>query len=816
MARMPPMRRLNIQKRDPVHLRLAGGADVFVLAPTGMGKLPAIAAPDGLTVVVSPLLALMKNQVNKLRSLDISVVALTSETSQEERAEITDDLESGHPSYRLLYISPEKFCTAEIRKFLTAVHNKGKLNRLVVDEAHCISEWGHDFRGEYRKLGSFRNKFPGIPIMALTATATPVVQDDIVRNLNMSEEELFKVVHPFNRANLFYEVRYISSPDPAYHMKDVLEYIHGLHDRRGRPSSGIIYCRTRARCDDLAAYLRGKGLNARPYHRGVKPAQLDRTLKEWETGGTGEGGVDVVCATIAFGMGIDKADVRYILHYDLPKSFEGYYQETGRGGRDGQPSKCILFYSREDVVRVRKLVTGSHERRLVRAESMDGPMPSQRAVNSLDAVGQSVHVCRHVVRLTYYHSTHLPWLIFVSLETICRYFGEQVDSNDPDVLRAYCNGMCDVCKYPEKTRRRKLELSPDDLVSSQTAILHQQARGEDDDDQPRARPTVNRGVRTNSAGTSKDGWKSNYRDGDSDLDVGPVVPRTGHRGGKTESSRASSFDSRKRKGSDQDGYGGRAKKPKSVAQPVQLGMSSRLKQTINKPFKTPFKSSFLQVQAEPSLEVEDTDVEVIEPKLSIDKRKPPSKRAPHPAVREDSPELVVEDDPYDDHAAQPALDTDVIEIDSESDEDTGIAPSTPLPPTDVELDSAFSQKIPVEDRKEVFNRVRGALHVVIKTASDVASGDSLWWKLKLATADSETKTVVLAKVARELEFSVFSMCTTTERYRARSRSLAKAVHQLAKPGVWEGKARCDFDEIEDIVDALKRISANVRQKGRRS
>ncbi|KAH9936113.1 P-loop containing nucleoside triphosphate hydrolase protein, partial [Fomitopsis serialis] len=731
------------------------GTDVFVLAPTGMGKslcfqLPAIAAPDGLTVVVSPLLALMKNQIAKLRSLDVSVVAFTSETSQEEKAEITDDLGSGHPSYRLLYISPEKFCTTEIRKLLTAVYNEGKLNRLVVDEAHCISEWGHDFRGEYRKLGSFRQKYPGIPIMALTATATPVVQDDIVRNLNMSDEDLFKVVHPFNRPNLFYEVRYLSSPDPAFHMKDVLDYIHGLHDRRGQPSSGIIYCRTRNRCNDLAAYLRGKGLNARPYHRGIKPAQLDRTLKDWEIGGTGEGGVDVVCATIAFGMGIDKADVRYILHYDLPKSFEGYYQETGRGGRDGQPSKCILFYSREDVVRVRKWVAGSHERRLVRAESMEGPIPSQRAVNSLDALitfAESVHLCRHVI--------------------ICRYFGERIASDDPDVLKAYCNGMCDVCKYPEKTRRRKSELSADELVSSQTALLHQQARGEDDDDdEPHARATVSRNVtgpkRMASASNVNDEWRTRYRDGDEDdVDVAPATSRTGHRN-RTETSRPTSFDSKKRPSTgvvgDADG---------SLA-------ASRLKQTISKPFKTPSFKPPIRQTGPSSQEEDDADVNGSRRKQHVNTRGgPTSARAPRP-VRDESFGSNPTDDPEEVHPAHAALDEDVIEIDSDSDEEASVVPvpSTALPPTDVEVDNAFSQKkIPLDERKEVFGRIRGALHAVFRSGS--ASGDALWGKLNLSSADDEVRNRLLATAARNLELSVQSLCTTTERYKLRSRTSSR-------------------------------------------
>ncbi|PCH40269.1 ATP-dependent DNA helicase [Wolfiporia cocos MD-104 SS10] len=463
-----------------------GGADVFVLAPTGMGKslcfqIPAIAESNGVTVVVSPLL-----EVARLRSVDATVVAMTSETPLHEKEEIIQDLYSSRPLTRLLYVSPEKFCTAEFNRLLAATYAHCRLNRLVVDEVNRSHEWGHDFRAEYRRLGSFRDKYPDVPIMALTATATPVVQEDIIRSLKMSRERLFKAVHPFNRVNLFYEVRYLSSPAPDAHMADVFEYISSLDRRRGRPSSGIVYCRSRARCDELAAYLRGKGLSARPYHRGIKPTMLNKTLEEWERGGDGEGGVNVVCATIAFGMGIDKADVRYVLHYDLPTSLEGYYQETGRGGRDGFPSKCVLFYSREDAFRARKLVTESHNKRIVRAESIDEPMPSQRATDSLTALinfAENVNVCRHV--------------------TICRYFGEIIDIGKPGVLKSYCNGMCDVCKNPEKTRNRKLELSSDDYIASHCIPCY-----------------VARSTHSNPEIVTKsmrrDVWRRNMRDGDED------------------------------------------------------------------------------------------------------------------------------------------------------------------------------------------------------------------------------------------------------------------------------------------------------------
>ncbi|RDB14537.1 ATP-dependent DNA helicase Q-like 3 [Hypsizygus marmoreus] len=421
----------------------AQGADVFVIAPTGMGKslcfqIPAVAQNSGITVVVSPLLALMKNQVESLSLKDVTVASFTSETPMLKKQEIAGDLISGHPMNRLLYITPERLCTSHFMHMLDSVYEEGELNRLVVDEAHCISEWGHDFRAEYRRLGIFRKRFPKVPIMALTATATSTVQLDIIRSLGMSEDRLYRAMHPFNRENLFYEVRYLSEPDPVSQMADIFDYITTLYRRRKRPSAGVIYCRKRNTCDELSRYLRTKGPNSKPYHRGISSGVLDKTLRDWTVGGSGEGGVDVVVATIAFGLGIDKSDVRYIIHYDLPKSFEGYYQETGRAGRDGAPSKCVLYYSRQDAHVVRNWVKGNHAAR----HDRDGPPPSQRAVESLSALVQfaeSTAVCRHV--------------------SICRYFGEQIDDDDHEDVHKYCDMMCDVCKYPDKTIRRATKLS---------------------------------------------------------------------------------------------------------------------------------------------------------------------------------------------------------------------------------------------------------------------------------------------------------------------------------------------------------------------
>ena len=322
---------------------LVGGNNAFVLMPTGGGKslcyqLPALVM-EGTAIVISPLIALMKNQVDAIRGFvsgnDGIAHFLNSSLNKAQLMEVRKDLLSGET--KLLYVAPESLTKAENVALLKEI----KISFYAVDEAHCISEWGHDFRPEYRRIRAIIDDIGFSPIIALTATATPKVQSDILKNLGMLDAEVFK--SSFNRSNLYYEVRDKSDPK-----RDIIKFI-----RQNPGKSGIIYCLSRKKVEELAELLNINGIKAAPYHAGLdaktRADNQDAFLMEE---------VDVIVATIAFGMGIDKPDVRFVIHYDIPKSIEGYYQETGRAGRDGQEGQCITFYSYKDIQKLEKFMQG--------------------------------------------------------------------------------------------------------------------------------------------------------------------------------------------------------------------------------------------------------------------------------------------------------------------------------------------------------------------------------------------------------------------------------------------------------------------------
>ncbi|HHP7242062.1 MAG TPA: DNA helicase RecQ [Cyclobacteriaceae bacterium] len=311
------------------------GKNTFVIMPTGAGKslcyqLPALLM-EGTAIVISPLIALMKNQVDQMNSFGVNARFMNSTLSKSEINHVKKETVKGN--IKLLYVAPESLSKVENVNFL----KQANISFVAIDEAHCISEWGHDFRPEYRKIKSIVTEIGDVPLIALTATATPKVQMDIQRNLRMENAEVFK--SSFNRTNLYYEVR------PKVNAKKQL--IKFIKDNQGK--SGIVYCLSRKKVEEIAQFLQVNNIKAAPYHAGIDGSTRIKNQDDFLNEE-----IDVIVATIAFGMGIDKPDVRFVVHYDTPKSLEGYYQETGRSGRDGLEGICILFYSYNDILKLEK------------------------------------------------------------------------------------------------------------------------------------------------------------------------------------------------------------------------------------------------------------------------------------------------------------------------------------------------------------------------------------------------------------------------------------------------------------------------------
>ncbi len=400
-------------EQEAIMTSVIEGHNTFVIMPTGGGKslcyqLPALAT-DGRAVVVSPLIALMKNQVDAIRSVgtDDSIAHfLNSSLSKAEVNRVKEDVTEGRT--KLLYVAPESLTKQDTIDFLTNIN----VSFFAIDEAHCISEWGHDFRPEYRRLKPMIEQIGDVPIIALTATATPKVQQDIQKNLDMQDANVFKA--SFNRPNLFYEVRPKSQVQ-----KQIIRF---MKENEGK--SGIIYCLSRKKVEEIAQVLQVNGVKALPYHAGMD-AQMradhqDKFLMEE---------VDVIVATIAFGMGIDKPDVRFVIHHDIPKSLESYYQETGRAGRDGGEGKCIAFYSYKDIEKLEKFLQGK-------------PVAEQEVGKQLlmDMVSYAeTSICRR--------------------KYLLHYFGE-------DHTLTECKGMCDNCSHPKEQFEGK-----DHLLLALQAIL---------------------------------------------------------------------------------------------------------------------------------------------------------------------------------------------------------------------------------------------------------------------------------------------------------------------------------------------------------
>ncbi|KQR67554.1 DNA helicase RecQ [Pedobacter sp. Leaf176] len=393
--------------QESIITNILEGNNTFVIMPTGGGKsicyqLPALMS-EGTSIVISPLIALMKNQVDQLRAFggnDSIAHFLNSSLNKSEITQVKSDLLSGQT--KLLYVAPESLTKQDNIDFLNLI----KISFVAVDEAHCISEWGHDFRPEYRKIKQvIAGLGDNIPIIALTATATPKVQQDIMKNLGMTEATLFK--SSFNRPNLFYEIR----PKREI-IKEIIKYI-----KSNPGKSGIIYCLSRKKVEEVAEALNLNGISALPYHAGLEPKiraeTQDKFLME---------DAEVIVATIAFGMGIDKPDVRFVIHHDVPKSMEGYYQETGRAGRDGGEGVCIAFYSQKDVDKLAKFMKDKPV-----SEREIGTQILKEVIDYAES-----GVCRR--------------------KQILHYFGENFNETG-------CNCMCDNCKKPKKQFDAEAQLS---------------------------------------------------------------------------------------------------------------------------------------------------------------------------------------------------------------------------------------------------------------------------------------------------------------------------------------------------------------------
>ena len=383
--------------QEAIIQNLLDGNDTFVLMPTGGGKslcyqLPSLLM-EGTAIVISPLIALMKNQVDAMRNYseeDGIAHFINSSLNRTAIEQVKDDILCGKT--KLLYVAPESLTKEENVDFLKQV----KISFYAIDEAHCISEWGHDFRPEYRKIRPIVNQVGKAPLIALTATATPKVQHDIQKNLGMMHAKVFK--SSFNRPNLYYEVR--TKTDDVD--KDIIKYIKSNPEK-----SGIIYCLSRKKVEELSEILVANGIKAKPYHAGMDSVTRTETQDDFLMEK-----IDVIVATIAFGMGIDKPDVRFVIHYDIPKSLEGYYQETGRAGRDGGEGQCIAFYSEKDLLKLEKFMQGKPV-----AEQEIGKQLLQETA----AYAESL-MCRR--------------------KTLLHYFGEEYKESN-------C-GNCDNCLNPKK------------------------------------------------------------------------------------------------------------------------------------------------------------------------------------------------------------------------------------------------------------------------------------------------------------------------------------------------------------------------------
>lgn len=407
----------------------AGKHDVYISMPTGSGKslcyqLPGVMQPNKITIVFSPLLALIKDQMDHLTKMKIRAESLNSKMTTKERSNVIADLKSIRPATKFLYITPEQAATDFFQSLMDTLVKYKKIAYVAVDEAHCVSQWGHDFRRDYLKLGDLRKKYPSIQWIALTATASREVVKDIIQQLNLKDPCQFR--SPCFRKNLYYDVVFKNTiRDDYIHLSEFIQKClrpssdskgdSGSSDKTNQSPCGIVYCRTRESVERVAVGLCKQKIPARAYHAGLKPSERKEVQEEWM-----DGKYQVICATVSFGMGVDKATVRFVVHWDLPQNVAGYYQESGRAGRDGKQSYCRVYFDSSEVKSINFLLTKD-------AQTKTKEKDKERAKQSIKEFEKIVNYCE---------SLGCRHLLF------SKYFN---DKDKPD-----CKYRCDVCKDPKK------------------------------------------------------------------------------------------------------------------------------------------------------------------------------------------------------------------------------------------------------------------------------------------------------------------------------------------------------------------------------